>query len=160
MDALQLRDLVVAPTLEFLELPSQEVATNLLMGTAAIESRLGHYVHQIQGPALGIFQMEPMTYMDIWKNYLDYHSSIATHVRQLAGYRYLSHRIPPAEMIGNMNYACAMARIHYWRKPQALPTDPADIVGLAKYWKEHYNTKLGKGKVEDFIRLFPKEILE
>lgn len=37
-----------------------EEAENLLMGTAAQESALGEYIRQLgNGPALGIFQMEP-----------------------------------------------------------------------------------------------------
>ena len=51
-------------------LVSQE-AENLLMGTAAQESALGEYIRQLgNGPALGIFQMEPETFDDIVRNYL------------------------------------------------------------------------------------------
>jgi hypothetical protein len=40
-------------------------AIQLLMGTAAQESHLGTYLKQINGPALGVFQMEPNTEIDI-----------------------------------------------------------------------------------------------
>ena len=39
-----------------------ESATNLLLGTAAQESRFGTYIKQINGPACGVFQIEPLTY--------------------------------------------------------------------------------------------------
>ena len=44
-----------------------------------------------------------------------------------------------------------MTGIFYLRARGALP--PADDVeGMAKYWKRNYNTFLGKGKPEEFVR--------
>jgi len=48
------------------------------------------------------------------------------------------------QMAGNDFYACAMARVLYYRRPEPLPL-PSDIDGLAAYWKQWYNTPLGKG---------------
>ena len=48
-------------------------------GTAAVESRMGTYLRQIGGPALGIWQVEPATHLDCWDNWLDYRP-----VKQLA----------------------------------------------------------------------------
>jgi hypothetical protein len=39
----------------------------------------------------------------------------------------------------------------YWRRPEQLPVAD-DISALAAYWKTHYNTPKGKGKIETFIR--------
>ena len=62
---------IIIPTLQFIGLYS-ESAVNLLLGTAAQESHMGTYLTQIKGPALSIYQIEPKTHADIWKNYLSY----------------------------------------------------------------------------------------
>ena len=46
-----------------------------------------------------------------------------------------------------------MARIKYWRVPKKLPVEN-DIEGMAKYWKDYYNTSLGKGTPEKFIKAY------
>ncbi len=47
---------VVRPTLAHLNLHSSS-AEHLIMGTIAHESKMGEYLNQIQGPALGVVQM-------------------------------------------------------------------------------------------------------
>jgi hypothetical protein len=69
IDPRQFRALIVRPALESINLWSQQ-AEDLVMGTAAQESRL-IYLRQLgNGPALGLFQMEPATHNDIWVNFL------------------------------------------------------------------------------------------
>jgi hypothetical protein len=38
-------------------------------------------------------------------------------------------------------------RLKYWRVPKKMPNT---IEGQAKYWKQYYNTELGKGDPEHF----------
>lgn len=45
--------------------------------------------------------------------------------------------------------ACIFARLHYRRVPRALPKDVLDDAG---YWKRWYNTALGKGTVEQYLK--------
>ncbi len=137
----QLREYVIRPVLNSLGLYS-EAAVELLMLTAATESLCGKYVHQVGGPALGIFQMEPRTHDDIWDNFLAGKPELAGKVRK---YGRLSGQLP-----GNLYYACAMARIHYRRVSERLPS-AADTDALARYWKQHYNTHLGAGTVRKAI---------
>jgi hypothetical protein len=63
----QLRDLI---TRTLKEIPNgySEDAVELLMMIAAHESKLGTYLRQVSGPALGIFQIEPATHDDAWLN--------------------------------------------------------------------------------------------
>jgi hypothetical protein len=144
-----LRELVIRPTLQYIELWSQ-AAENLVLGTALVESK-AEYLHQINGPALGLWQMEPATHDDIWDNFLKYRPSM----------RDLLHEIQcPAqftsganELIGNLYYGAAMCRIHYWRAAEALP-QAKDAEGMARYWKTHYNTPAGKGTVEKALPRF------
>lgn len=148
---IHLRQLIIDPVLKYLDMYSL-AASNLMMGTAATESHLGFYLMQVdsqerpQGPALGIYQMEPATHDDIWKTYLEFRGELLVKVSEL-----LPPGTPePSQMIHNMKYATAMARIKYWRDPEPLP-QPMDIEGLAHIWKNIYNSKLGKGTVEEFI---------
>ena len=122
-------------------------AVELLLGTAIQESSLTYLVQLGGGPAAGLFQMEPATHNDIWKNYLSFREDLALRVLTLS----FTPGTPNAmEMIGNMHYACAMARMLYKRVPEALP-EAGDVEGMANYWKEHYNTHEGAGTVEEYI---------
>lgn len=141
----QLRALIIRPTLEYLDLWSAP-AEELLIGTAAHESQLGRYLHQLNdGPAVGIYQMEPATENDIWQNFLNFRQPLAEKVRTLLG-GYPSERA--VQMAGNLYYATAMARIKYLRAPGAIP---ADLEGQALYWKEHYNTAQGAGTAGQYL---------
>lgn len=157
MDSAQLREHVIGPVLDHLHLWSRS-AENLLLGTAAVESAMGKYIHQINGPAIGIWQMEPTTHNDIWSHFLDGRPEVAVGVKSLAGYRWMGRRVRPEEMAGNLFYACAMTRIHYLRVPEALP-DENDVDGMAMYWKQHYNTAAGAGTPEGFVSSYIRYIL-
>lgn len=149
MDEKQLLEHVIIPTLTKIQSNSNESAQVLLLGTAMVESRLV-YLHQIGGgPALGIYQMEPATIVDIWDNYLKYRENLAGLIRPL-----MNEGMSKIEQIkGNLYYATAMARIHYRRVPKPLP-QAADAVGMAAYHKEHYNTHLGATDPEESVGWF------
>ena len=130
------------------------------MGTITQESR-AQYIKQLgNGPALGLVQMEPATHNDIWEHFLRYKDSLAERIIHLASVGSLDGSRTPAstELITNVAYAVAMCRVHYYRRPEALP-DANDIEALGRYWKQHYNTVKGKGTVEEFVENFPREIL-
>ena len=129
-------------------------AEYLLIGTAVHESTIGGdtCLEQVGGPALGIMQMEPTTERDIWDNYLHFRSALAGKLGVISG-----TVGPGPDLWYNLAYQIGMARIHYLRKPGRLPAY-VDIVGMAQYWKEHYNTHKGKGTVEEFMHNFPDEL--
>lgn len=128
MHADQLRRYIIEPVLQDLGLLSA-AAVNLLLGTCAQESRMGHFLRQQGGgPALGIFQMEPATHADIWANYLMFHEDLAGRI-----WSYLpdASRSPdPDYLICNLKYATAMARVHYRRSPLPLPPAACRLRGL------------------------------
>jgi len=125
-------------------------AEELLCATCAQESLLGVYRQQVNGPALGIFQMEPEDFNDIWKNYLAYHAALANQISAIGGMA-PGLVVPASLLINNDPLAIAMARVHYERAPGALP-DAADLAGLWSYYKQHYNTPEGAAKQADFYR--------
>lgn len=126
-------------------------AVNLLLGTAAQESNFGEYIKQLYGgPALGVFQMEPATHDDIYTNFLKYKKGIWCRVDDIGG--------PDEEcMVYNLKYATIMARLQYYRRPEPLPYHQ-DIPAIAAYWKQWYNTPLGKGTVEEFLENYQKYV--
>lgn len=156
IDHRQLRRYVIRPVLETLGVYSQP-AEELLVLTAAHESRLGQFLHQVGGgPAIGIFQMEPATHDDIWRNWLHHRPQLAGKVGDFCvpGFEDATaggeQQPDSGQMAGNLYYATAMCRCHYLRVPDPLPAAD-DVEGLADYWKTHYNTALGAGTVAQAV---------
>jgi hypothetical protein len=144
MQRQQLRRLI-EEVLKELELYS-EAAVEQLMLTCAVESNLGTWLWQLETEtAQGIFQMEPTTEKDIWKNFLKYKPELAARVKEVAG-----DGSDLFALKANLVYQIAMARVHYLRVKAPLP-DANNVEAMAKYWKDHYNTKLGKGTVEKAV---------
>lgn len=150
----QFRELVIRPTLKYLEpeIPYSEEAEDLLFMTAAHESRLGTYLKQINGPALGVYQMEPATHDDIWANFLKYQDKIFWVIDDL--------RHGSNNLVLDLRYATAMARVHYFRVKEALPkkdkfsTYASYLKALSEYAKKYYNTELGKATADDYYKAF------
>jgi len=136
---------VIQPTLGHLGLRS-DGAERLLLGTAMTESRLWHLVQMNGGPALGVYQVEPATHDDI-RRYLLHRRRLGSLVDSLLA----PWPTPETQLITNLAYATAIARVIYWRKPEPLPTVD-DIPGLAAYWKLHFNTPAGHGQTAHFIQ--------
>ena len=153
IDSKQLRELVIKPALDGLQMYS-ESAEEILVFVCACESLGGTYLKQIKGPAVGIYQMEPATYTDIWENYIKYHSNIVN----LLSLNFDVHKIPePNRMIYDLKFATAMARLHFRRHKEPLP-QATDLEGLWAYYKKYYNTPLGKAEKEPSIKHYQKFI--
>lgn len=161
------------------EVPYSQSAEELVLLTIATESHGGKWFKQEHGPAKGIIQMEPNTESDLWswiertqpnalvKKLTVLHGSMAIFNR---GGKVRS--IDPSQY--NLAYQIAMCRMFYRRVAAPLPvvqmidfmetpvgpvvTAPShdSLFLLAHYWKEHYNTRLGKGipatAVQNYIR--------
>ena len=134
---------------------ASEAAERLVLGTAIVESGLQHLVQLGSGPAVGLWQMEPATYRDHWRNgVLARDADLASRVLSLASRG--SGDIPSAtEMIGNLPFAAAMCRVHYLRDPHKLP-DALDTRALAATWKRVYNTPLGAGTEQRYLDQWAK----
>jgi hypothetical protein len=153
MDKNQLRNLIHI-VLGEIGLYSED-AVELLMLTAATESNLGYYITQKGGgPAQGIFQMEPATEEDIWTNYLEYKPKIRDAILEV----FPANNALLDEMEINLGYQIAMARIHYLRVSEKLPSKK-DTHAMALYWKRYYNTYLGKGTTEKAIGKYERYCL-
>jgi hypothetical protein len=145
----QLVSLVIKPALTDLVMYSDE-AVELLLFTCANESNGGSYLKQIGGPALGIYQMEPETYNDIWQNYIMKNSSIL--LKLIHGF---GINVMPSEdrLIYDLRFATAMTRIHYERVKSPLPQS-FNLNGLWQYYKTYYNTSSGKADYHDAMNKY------
>lgn len=147
----QLRSLIINPALSKLQVYTKN-AEELLVFTCAAESDGGTYLAQIKGPALGIYQMEPSTYHDIWINHIQYNLRLAT----LMGMHFGCARIPePERLMYDLNFATAMTRLHYMRVKEPLP-DAGDKNALWEYYKKYYNTEKGKATKEKAITAYER----
>jgi hypothetical protein len=161
MDPVELHDFVIVPVLEYLGL-DQPGASHLVLGTGLVESNLEHLRQARGGPALSFFQMEPATHED--------------HMEWLGRKPALRQRIfsllapwpkqPVMQLVTNLNYAVAMCRAHYWRRPERLPPY-GDLDAYAMYWKKHYNTfqpeqshEYVMVQLQRFTDRFPTELLD
>ena len=146
----QLRNLITT-TLKQVDLHSPD-AVELLMLTAAQESRCGDYIRQTSGPAIGVFQMEPATYNDMWHRVIPKDDGLQTKILKAVGLT----SIPPAErMEWDLKLAIIMARVKYKSIPAALPA-ANDLNGMAAYYKRYYNTELGAATVEEAMAAYKK----
>jgi hypothetical protein len=127
------------------------VAEALLLGTALTESGLVWLKQHPTGPALGVYQMEPRTHDDVWVNWLKFRPDQERMIRSFT----LGDPMA-GDMVWNLAYATAMARIHYWRVRAPLPQ--LDASGLADYHKAHYNTTLGATSTSKSVVHFQRAI--
>jgi len=138
-----LRDLIIRPTLRELGMYSEN-AVELVIGTGMVESGF-HHLKQINGPAVGFYQCEPATYEDITDRYLKARPAMLAKIMAMV----VGNDVPGvSQIIWNLKFATAICRIHYWMKPDPIPDTEE---GRAAYWKQHYNTPLGRGTVEKYI---------
>jgi hypothetical protein len=147
----QFRVEIVQKALKAINLWSLE-AEELLMLTAAQESQLGYYIKQVNGSALGVFQMMPETYSDIIINYLSHNVDLKHTILKVLN----MIQMPSAEkLVHNLFFAAIMCRVHYLRIKDPIP--PANnILALANYYKRFYNSSLGAATIEQAIANYNK----
>ena len=130
-------------------------ASELVFLTGLAESRY-EYIRQIgSGPAGSPFQVESATAFDVCKNYLYYRKPLARSVASTLFIPVEAIFEPDKEMLKellwyNIAAGAIFCRLVYRRVPSPLPIG---LEGIASYWKDNYNTALGKGTVAHFIEL-------
>lgn len=147
---LQIRQSVVVPIMQFAEIENK-VLEDLLVGTAAVESHSGKYNRQINGPALGIMQVEPSTYRHMKNAGL-----ILPRIEALAGEKGGNSK----DMLSKF-YSAGVALSYYldkmrhYKLPRREYTTHKEYVEylwkLGYYYKARYNTHLGAGSAGGFV---------
>ncbi|NVJ71366.1 MAG: hypothetical protein HWE08_13475 [Alphaproteobacteria bacterium] len=127
-------------------------AAKLLMMTACHESAGLYYRRQVGGgPALSFFQIEPGTLEDLYTNFLAYRPQFKAVLDS-----YLPAGMSRIDALATEDrYACAAARLLYWRHPAPIPA-VTDDEGLAQYAKEYWNTALGAATAENYLDDFKR----
>lgn len=153
LDVGQFHRYVVRPVLRELDMGGL-AAERLVIGTCLAESRL-KYIDQIEaggdkkpGPAFGLPQMEKRTNDDHWLTWLAFRPEVARSVK-----KFMIADMGAEQMQGNMYYAVAMCRVHYFRAPFVMP-EAGDYKAMAAAWKKYYNTEKGKGSAAEAEKWF------
>jgi hypothetical protein len=149
IDIKQFHDLILVPTLTSLGLYSKEAA-QLVIGTGCQESQFTFIHQEGKGQALGFFQCEYNTYRDIVTNSFMYDINMKQRFLAVLGLEL----VPEFNtLISNMKLMCLVCRLHYHRFPKDIPED---LPGQAAYYKQYYNTIMGKATTEEYIENFNK----
>lgn len=143
MNSCQLYD-IIEELFEDLELPYSDKVVDMLIETACVESNCGTYLKQINGPACGIFQIEPKTAQDVYDNYIIFRQ----HYVDIYNKLFIKSLSLKQNLIYNLAFQIFICRLIYLRIKEAIPDNTKD---RANYWKKYYNTKLGKGTTQDYI---------
>ena len=121
-------------------------AENILFMIAAHESLLGKELKQINGPALGLYGMEPDTLFDLYKTYLVRKPGYVKDIVRMTGVTE-----PSLEHLQfNPVYSTVIARIKLLRDSAPLPTD---VPTMAVYAKRVWNGT-GKATPEKYISAY------
>lgn len=159
LNARHLLELAVRPALQTLGAQYATLAAEqLVMGTAAKESGGLVWLRQLgNGPALGLWQMEPFTFRDLRDGFLSGDAPGKVQLRRAVGSFSASFSPDPTELCWNLRLAAAYCRLKYLSVNEPLP--PAgDVAAMARYWKRYYNTRIGKGREEEFVSYWESTI--
>ncbi|MDG3442455.1 hypothetical protein [Nitrospirillum amazonense] len=155
----QLRIRVVEPILARISTPARRLdspaAVNLVLGTCAQETGFNFIGQYPAGPAVSPWQIEPVTHDKVRARLKEEHPDLDGALDALL----VPGIDPHAQLAWNLAYAAAFCRLLYWLEPRPLPA-ANDLAGLAAYWKDFYNTRLGKGTVDEFQRNYRLHIGE
>ena len=160
----QFRALIVVPTLDLCtdlaHVPNPPFAADLLIATCAQESALGHYLHQTgHGPAVSIYQIEPASLHDLWRNFVEpaKDNDGLPRFRNLIHATILGTEPLEDEIIWNLRAATVAARLFYLRTPEPFPagTDYT-VADLWHTYKKYYNTELGAATEDSFNEALTK----
>lgn len=97
-----------------------------LLATCGHESHCGEFVHQVHGPALGIYQCEPTTHRLVLSWAMDHEPNALVSLTSLDD-----------RLIYDLEYATQIARLLYYSIPEPLPE--VDMTAMWRYYKSYYN---------------------
>jgi hypothetical protein len=115
-----------------------EAAGELVLGTAIVESNLTYLKQHGDGPALGLWQVEPATHEDFYAFRPEMMNCL------------MGLRSPALDINENfatiLMYGIAVCGLCYYRKSDPLP-EAGDVGTVRASWNKHCNTPLGVGTV-------------
>ena len=163
LTAQELLTTVIRPTLDTMAraigdpVVACPAAETLLLMVAAHESGGFRFRRQQDAPgredptadALGLWQMERVAYDDLMLRYFPLRPIVHVAVQRILNPSFATfYRLETDD-----NFACAMARAHLLKAPQALPTSE-ELGRIADYAKLHWNTPAGKATAHDYLSAY------
>ena len=151
----QIKDLIKDICVQMGEKYAKQEALDIVYATGLVESKY-EYIEQIgTGPAKSFWQVEPETAVDNCRNFISKRPELLQVCSDILGidpYYFIDAQPDDWDWILRTNIAAGIlhCRIKYWRVPEPIEEGEE---GLAKYWKEHYNTVEGAGTIEHFLSL-------
>ena len=121
-------------------------AVDLVYKTGNAETGYRHLKQMGGGPAIGFWQVEPATLIDIMDNYVKFRPELEKRLKNLG----FSSEDMETRVMSNIALQAVFCRLKYKRDKYALPQSN-DLEAQAKYWKRVYNTHLGKGTIKHFM---------
>ncbi len=140
----ELSQWIIKPSLEALG-DYSPLAAQLLLATAAQESRLGLHCHDQQSQGLGLYRMTKEKHRELWDRYLIQFPDLASRQRGLASQQQFLLD-PERELMTNLSYSTGMAWMIY-RRANVLAGPFADPVHLAQLWVAFFDN--GSGNVRN-----------
>jgi len=155
IDSKQVRRLIINPSLTEIGLYSRDFE-ELAIGIMGHETLGGTYIAQLNdGPALGVFEMESATFIDLWNNeILKKRPELHNKIMKACNFLVAPY---PKELVNNLKLAVIMCRVFFLRVEEPIPAHD-NIQAIADYWKKYWNTSLGKGTTEEFIAHYHKYV--
>lgn len=143
----QFTNLVLEPALKATGMYSLD-AMYLMVGTAMVESKLSHLKQLPDGPALGLMQIEPATYLDI-KRYLSRKNELRSKILLHCERAHMPDNF--RAVMCDLALNALLARVKYWMFAEPIPSYK-DPVAQGEYYKKYYNTIDGASTVEQFVK--------
>lgn len=125
-------------------------ARELLFGTACAESGLRPRFQDKHGTAIGLFQVEYATFLDLWNRAIkNKHPKLYKEIQK--NYAGEDRQIRFEDLQLSDELCAVFARMKYAESKSHIP--PAtDLEAQAKYYKKYYNTELGKASVQSYLK--------
>ena len=114
-----------------------------LQRVAMVESKFGHDKNTFSGVSNGIWQVDDIC-LEETKRMTGTMQTAHAKIKEEFG---IDWNDVTTQDLRKPLYGALAARLYLLQKPEEIPES---IEGQAEYWKEHYNTKAGKGTTEDF----------
>tara|TARA_R100000234_G_scaffold3291_3_gene2738 strand:- start:900 stop:1346 length:447 start_codon:yes stop_codon:yes gene_type:complete len=140
----QIRE-IIEWSLKEMDLYSED-AVDLVYKTGNAETGYRHLKQMGGGPAIGFWQVEPATLIDIIDNYVKYRPKLEKRLKSLG----FDKRDMEVRVMSNLALQAAFCRLKYRRDKYPLPK-AGDLKAQAECWKRVYNTHLGKGTIKHFM---------
>jgi hypothetical protein len=134
----ELKDLIIRPTLQYLD--QQEIGyEELLVATAAQESSLAFHCQCERTGGLGIYRITAGKHREIWDKVLIKNPEIASRIRGLASQQQFL-LAPHQELVTNLSYATAIAWAIYQCHEANLMQD---LSTMARLWSQYFDNGTG-----------------